>query len=84
MRTNVRERLRQFEEFVQDTLHGWTAAERQLARAKLTQLTEQIGQPPSHASGSELHPKTTRRSSDTLVLSAATSQRDHSNSLHNL
>ncbi len=83
-KANVRERLRRFEEFVQDTLHGWTALDRELARATLSQLTEQIGQPSSLASGSDLYPKTTRRSSDALVLSSAASQADHSNSLHNL
>ena len=82
--SKVRERLRRFEEFVDDTLHGWTAGERELARAALTQLTERIDQPSTFALEKGFCLKTTRRSSDALTPSVADSQTDHFNSFHNL
>ncbi len=41
-KARVGERLRRLEDFVHQTLTRWTAAERQLARATLTRLAEQI------------------------------------------
>jgi len=83
-KANVRERLRRFEQFVHDTLPGWTAAERKLALATLAELDQRIGQPSASAFGSDLYPKTTKRGSDASVLSVTNSKTDNLNPFRNL